>query len=480
MKRFKNTFVFLLFLSTTVSVNAQTTLKERLEQHVYTLASDSLNGRKAGTVYARMAAEYIIRQWEEIGIEPYDNQSFQQHFNKNKFQNIVGIIRGNDAVLKDEYIVVGAHYDHLGGNSKRNNIYNGADDNASGVATLIELGRALQHNRSNLKRSVILIAFDAEELGLIGSSYYAFCPETPIEQIKLMFSVDMVGWYRKTGMLEYAGAGTIANGNEMILNAQLIPEGLNVVSKKFETGLLTATDTQPFALKKIPTLYVNTGLKSPLHTPNDEAHLIDYDGMTLVTEHLVNLVETISRDPDFESSGKLSKRHKPRERLSYGVSANFGSSHYKTVDLEDKSVAFSFGVGVMSQVNFGCFAIRPEVMLEHTSAIHPDGKIATNHFTTPLSLVLQTPEQFFFAMDLSVGGYYSYCLSGHQGKEKLDFDNTFNRNEGGLIFGFSQSMAPIQFGFNTRIALTNFTQSANADNKHLQKRTMYLTVTYMF
>ena len=463
--------------------NAQTTqdtqTKERLEQHVYTLASDTLRGRKAGSQYARMAADYIAKQWEEIGIEPYYGNSYMQSFKKGKFQNVVGIIRGSDPVLKNEYIVVGAHYDHLGVRFWK--IYSGADDNASGVAAMIEAGRELKRNEANLKRSVILIAFDAEERGLVGSSHFIYNWEEPKENIKLVISPDMVGWYRASGMVEYAGSGTMKNGHEMIVNQQQVHSGLNVVIKEFEKNILTGTDTQPFGLKKIPTLYVNTGFKSPYHKPRDKAHLIDYDGLTLITGHLKNIVETASRDTDLEPTGKISKKHKPRQRIGYGVSANFGSSiHFYTAGESGEKTAFSFGAGLMSQVNFGCFAIRPELQYDFIQAHHPAGKIATNNITVPLSLVFQTPEKSFWGFDLFAGGYYSYRFSGKQGSENLDFANSYHRNECGITFGVGFNLKPFKFGSTRRIALTDFSQKPNADNAHLRNWTNYFTIMYMF
>ncbi len=141
-----NMLIFLVFIFS-LDTFAQTTLKERLEQHVYTLASDEMRGREPGTIYSRMASEYIINQWKEIGIEPFFDNSYIQPFKKDKYQNIVGIIHGNDPVLKNEYIVIGAHYDHLG--AFLGLIFNGADDNASGTATVIELGRELKRIESN-------------------------------------------------------------------------------------------------------------------------------------------------------------------------------------------------------------------------------------------------------------------------------------------------------------------------------------------
>ena len=479
--RLRKIILFLCIFSIVFSGNAQTTLKERLEQHIYTLASDSLQGREAGTIYAKMASDYIVKQFEEIGIEPYFGTSIVQTFGNNALRNVVGVIRGNDAALENEYIVVGAHYDHLG--FKNGKIYNGADDNASGVATLIELARKLKDEQASLKRSVIIAAFDAEELGLFGSIYLANHPEAQIENIKLMISVDMVGWYKTSGEVIYSGSGTIKGGKEMIENQQLVPAGLNVAVKKFETGFSTATDTQPFAVKGIPTLHLSTGLKSLYHKPEDEAHLIDYDGMVLITEHLKNIVADISQDIDYKSSGKLAKKHRPQPRVEFGLLATIGSNyHHYTQGAVDGKTAASFGAGLMSQVNFRHFAIRPEVHYERVRAKYPAGLIATDNLTVPVSLVLQKniTDYINMGVDLSFGGYYSYRFGGKQGKEIIDFDTSFNRHEGGIAFGFGIYLQSFKIGYTCRRALTDFTQFPNADNAHIRNRMNYFTIMYRF
>jgi hypothetical protein len=299
-----------------------------------------------------------------------------------------------------------------------------------------------------------------------------------------MIAIDMIGCYKANGKLELLGSGTIKNGNEMLLNPHIVPSGLNIIPKKFEKSPFYASDTQPFALKKIPTLWAFTGFKSPYHTTKDEAHLIDYDGMALITEYIYNFVETVSRDVDFESSGKVAKKHKPRQQIDFGISANIGATANNINDENDENgekANISFGAGLASQVNFGCFAIRPELYYDRFRTDHPSGTIVTDNLTVPLSLVLQTPEYYFYGGDLFFGGYYSYRFSGRQGKEKLDFENTFNRSEAGLTFGLSMFFKPIKIGFSGRMALTDFTKSSKDDNIHLQKnKVVYFTMTYMF
>ena len=479
MRKFREIVTFLLITSIILSTNAQNTLIERLEQHVYTLASDSLQGRKAGTDYGRMAADYIAEQFEKIGIEPFLESSFLQVFDC-KFQNVVGIIHGNDSILKHEYIIVGAHYDHLG--IKKGEIYNGADDNASGVAVLIELGRELKRNQSNLKRTIILAAFDAEEIGLLGSKYFSNLPNISKDNIKLMISIDMVGWFKKSGKVKYHGSGTIKNGKELILNDQYIPKGLNVVDRKFEVLPFDLTDTSPFAKKGIPTFWITTGMKSPYHKPQDEAHLIDYDGMAMITEHLKNVVDALSQDADLQSSGKVAKKFRSPSRFIFGISANIGSNyHHYTKGAVNGKTSVSYGVGLMSQINFRYFAIRPELYYDRIRAKHPTGTIVTDNLTVPLSIVgsFYTTNSVKVA-DIFFGGYYAYRFGGKQDKKKIDFENTFNHNEGGLTFGAGIYLGLIRMGYTSRMALTNFTKTSNVDNAHIRSVTNYFTITYIF
>ena len=209
----KKTLFLLITLLFCGSIFAQTQ-KERLTHHVYYLASDSLRGRAAGSEDAAKAAAYIANQFEEIGIQPFFNDCWYQPFEQygRSYKNVVGVIPGNDPVLKDEYIVIGAHYDHLG--VRNEEVYNGADDNASGTATIIEMARILKQQQSNLKRSVIIAAFDAEEIGLHGSNYLS--SKLDPSKVKLMMSIDMVGWLEKGKSLQLNGAATIKNGKRLL------------------------------------------------------------------------------------------------------------------------------------------------------------------------------------------------------------------------------------------------------------------------
>jgi len=477
-------FICLLTVFISSVTYAQETLTDRLRDHVYTLAADSFMGRSAGTVYAEKAAAYIEKQWQEIGLTPLAGESFFMPFDS-KYNNLVAIIEGNDPFLKDEYIVVGAHYDHIGNKIGKNGdtiIYNGADDNASGSATLIELGRRLIKQQSTLARSVILIAFDAEEIGLFGSDEFAGNPPVPIEDVKLMLSVDMVGWYKTSGYLKLSGYGTMKNGKQLIENKDIIPAGLNIKAQNFEKSILTATDTYGFAAKGVPTLAVTTGSKSPYHKPEDDAELIDYDGMALITEYLTDFIQAVSTDESYSPSGKIATKHRPSSRLiELAISANIGSNHhYYTAGTVNGKPSGAYSIGLTAGINKGLWGIRPEVYYNYLKAQHPSGEISTHSITVPLNFLLQTLSISSSGVAVFVGPYYSYNFSGKQSRSSLDFDNLYNRHEGGLNFGVEMRLMHVRMGITRRQAFTDFTRTKNEDGAFLRNRSVFYTISYVF
>jgi len=472
----------LLFVSTIAY--AQESLADRLKNHVYTLAADSLGGREAGSMYAGKAAAYIERQWQEIGLTPLVGDTYLMPFMNNRYHNLVAVIEGNDPLLKDEYIVVGAHYDHLGSKTGNNGeiiIYNGADDNASGVATLIELGRKLKVIQPTLARSVILIAFDAEEIGLYGSNDFANNPPVPINNVKLMLSVDMVGWYKTSGYVNYSGYGTIRDGKQLLLETANIPEGLNVKTQNFEKSIFTATDTYGFAMKGIPTLSVTTGLKSPYHKPEDVAELIDYEGMALITTHLTHFIQTVSADENFHASGKIAAKHRPPSRFDLGISAHIGTNYHSyTAGAVNGKSADAYGIGLSAGINMGIWGVRPEVYYEYINARHPAGDISTHSITVPLHFLLQTPPSLAGRAAVFAGPYYSRKLNGKQEKISLDFDNLYYRNEAGISYGVELQVSRIRLGVTRREAFTNFTRTKNDDGAYIRNRSVLATLSYVF
>ena len=148
--------------------------KNLISKHLSTLSDDKMEGRRAGTNGIEKAAKYIEYEFERIGLTKYDTlNSYRQNFNyyDMSFYNLIGILKGKS--LPNEYVIISAHYDHLGINQKMegDNIYNGANDNASGTTAVLALAEYFKKLDNN-ERSIVFVAFTAEEMGLVGSRYF--------------------------------------------------------------------------------------------------------------------------------------------------------------------------------------------------------------------------------------------------------------------------------------------------------------------
>ena len=209
---------------------------------------------------------------------------------KENTKNVVAMIEGSDPVLKNEYIVIGAHYDHLGmggaGSGSRMPdtvaIHNGADDNASGVAGVIELAQKLSSEKAKLKRSVIFVTFSAEEMGLLGSKYMAKHLPVKTEQIKAMINLDMIGRLSKTEpALTISGTGTSVETDSIL--KELITK-TNIPLKYSPEGY-GPSDQASFYAENIPVFFLTTGAHEDYHTPFDDAYKINYDGEKQVLDY---------------------------------------------------------------------------------------------------------------------------------------------------------------------------------------------------
>jgi hypothetical protein len=200
---------------------------------------------------------------------------------KAKSANVIGILPGNDPALKNEAVVIGAHYDHLGwggpgSGSQRPDtiaIHNGADDNASGTAAVLELAAKFDSMRKQLRRTVVFAFFSGEELGTLGSQQYVTSPPIPLEQTVAMINLDMVGRLQEK-KLTVGGTGT----------ASLWPDLLGKYNKdstfvySFEPDGFGPSDHASFYGKNIPVLFFFTGTHNDYHKPSDDADLLNYDG----------------------------------------------------------------------------------------------------------------------------------------------------------------------------------------------------------
>lgn len=201
-------------------------------------------------------------------------------------QNVIGFLEGSDPVLRDEYIVIGAHMDHVGhgyyGAMDKNNvgqIHNGADDNASGTSAIIEMAKAFANVKP--KRSIVFIAFNAEEMGLLGARYYVYHqPAKPIENTIAMLNFDMVG--RNEPELLWVGGAFFGEDLVNIAKTANQHTGFELL---YNMGLLSgASDHAYFFRKKIPALFFFSGLHDEYHTPMDVVDKIDFDKLERVTQ----------------------------------------------------------------------------------------------------------------------------------------------------------------------------------------------------
>jgi aminopeptidase YwaD len=211
-----------------------------------------------------------------------------------KSSNVIGLIEGSDARLKSEYVIIGAHYDHLGLGGPESlaanpeaQIHHGADDNASGTSALLELARAMNSDRAKVRRSVIFMAFAAEEMGLLGSAAYTKNPPVPLASTVAMLNMDMVGRLRN-GSLFVGGVGTSPVWKPLLdkLNADV--QGPEATGRRFQLGIgqdgFGPSDHQSFYVKDIPVLFFFTGSHDDYHKPSDTAEKVNAEGTRQIAE----------------------------------------------------------------------------------------------------------------------------------------------------------------------------------------------------
>lgn len=251
----------------------------RLRNHVETLASPEFAGRQGAG--ARKAATYIIDAFRALKLEPLFDGAFEQAIPGEEPDQVIGRnvgarLVGSDPELKDEWIILSAHFDHLG---VRNGVlYPGADDNASGVAMMLEVARAIVESGQPTKRSLMFVGFDLEENGLWGSRYFAEHPPVPLDRVGLFLTADMIA----------RSLGGVCDPYVFVMGSEHAPglrdwieqagQGLPVKVGVVGSDLLffDRSDYGPFRLRKVPYLFFSTGENPRYHTPDDTPDTLDY------------------------------------------------------------------------------------------------------------------------------------------------------------------------------------------------------------
>lgn len=266
-------FSFFLSNAQIISIDNEEVLvnEAALLKHVKILSSDIYEGRRTGTIGGIKAKKYIINQFHTLNVLPFKKnyeQSFLFETSRKKYKgtNVLGLIKGTE--LPNKYIIISAHYDHEG--IKKGKIYNGADDNASGISALFAFAEYFKSNQP--KHSVILIAFDAEELGLKGSKYFVRSSIIPHYKIVANLNMDMISRSDKN---ELFVVGTRHNETFKCLISNLKKSNKIKLSIGHDGGdgqdnWTYSSDHLPFYKKGIPFLYFGVEDHEDYHEPTDD------------------------------------------------------------------------------------------------------------------------------------------------------------------------------------------------------------------
>ena len=297
---------------------------DELQTYLGWLAAPVQEGRNSGTEAGHRAGDYLVTHIAQWGLEPAGTdgnyvQGFRFRNGEPRYRNVLGIIHGSDPALADEYIMICAHYDHVG--VINDEIYPGANDNASGTSLILELAESLQKLEPRMKRSVIVAFWDAEEKGLLGSQHFSNNPTVPLDKIKLVFNFDMVGTLQDN-TFEIFGSN-VASGTREYIARQLTADDPDV---DFSTEYLLASDHASFYAKKIPSLMFFTGLNCPYHVPEDTYDIINFDGMKQIADIAFRVVFCFANADDLAFINHISSREMQRENETAEKSLVFNIS----------------------------------------------------------------------------------------------------------------------------------------------------------
>jgi hypothetical protein len=254
-----------------------------------------------------------------------------------KTSNVVALLPATKN--SNEYIVIGAHYDHLGmggyGSGSRkpdlNEVHNGADDNASGVSCILGLAEKMAIEKYNGKYNLIFVAFSGEEMGLLGSAY--FVKHLPVNRklIKLMLNFDMVGRLNDKNVLSCGGVGTFPDAVNLIKSVV----DTNEFHMSYQKEGYGPSDHASFYNDSIPVLYLNTGVHQDYHTPSDDFEKINCDGLNKIDVFAAKLIKKLSQgnyDLSFHEAGqKNSSSMRGTLKVTLGIMPDFANQDIKGV-----------------------------------------------------------------------------------------------------------------------------------------------------
>ncbi|MCO6455880.1 MAG: M20/M25/M40 family metallo-hydrolase, partial [Pirellulaceae bacterium] len=248
-----------------------------------------------GSRGGRAAAGYLVDQFEKLGLAGGgEDGGYFQTFG-GRYRNLLVRLEGSDSQRKQEVIVVGAHYDHVGYGSPTNSygptgyIHNGADDNASGTAALLEILRGLSQMPARPARTLLFAFWDGEEKGLLGSKHWVAQPTVPLSSVTAAINVDMVGRLRGSG-LQVFGTRTSPGLRELVARQNAEAN----VELDFRWEVEPNSDHYSFFQRRIPFLMLHTGLHDDYHRPSDDSHKLNAEGLQQVSRLMLQIVHELA------------------------------------------------------------------------------------------------------------------------------------------------------------------------------------------
>lgn len=326
-----------VFLADWVDTDSAEIIQQgQLKKAIGYLASDDLMGRLTGSKGETKAAIYLYEKLVNWGLKtsilpfeygyrknPHDENSAKEQIIG---KNVIGYL-DNKA---DKTIIIGAHYDHLGLNEHHNStlansdgqIHNGADDNASGTAAVLEIARMFSTNLATEKANYIFAFFSGEEDGLVGSKAFAETIHSYPNPVA-MINMDMVGRLNADKALTVGGVGTSPIFGKLV--EQYKPAGVNIAIDSSGTG---PSDHTSFYLKDIPVLFLFTGTHEDYHKPGDDEEKINYPGVTLITQYAFNLAQAIEQQNTIPFTKTKIQQGKavPKYKVTLGIMPSYGDT----------------------------------------------------------------------------------------------------------------------------------------------------------
>ena len=329
--------IVILFLMVLLGckTNSEDVKTVTIKEDVTFLADDKLEGRQTGSEGEKAAANYIAKRFEDLGFEAKGTEGYFQAFSfkpkTDPHQEVKYTVKDGDSTISginviafldnkaENTIIIGAHYDHLGygaegslyrGETKE--IHNGADDNASGVAVLLNLAEKLK--TANKGNNYLFMAFSGEEMGLLGSNYFTKNPTIDLTKANYMLNMDMVGRLKQDSTLAVYGVGT----------SPILKQVVKANNSKFkiienESGV-GPSDHTSFYNSDIPVLHFFTGQHEDYHKPSDDTEKLNFEGMETISTYIFDIIS------DLDDNGKLPFRKTknesedvPRFKVGLGV-----------------------------------------------------------------------------------------------------------------------------------------------------------------